>query len=93
MRDDVKGPAGEALPAPTEQLEVTDDARFSTTLADESKRFIADPRAEVSRLEHVAQRGESAATPIIAISGVVVFLGIAFAVVLGIAFAAYFISL
>jgi hypothetical protein len=91
--DSMRRPAGKALPTTDEHLESTEDVRLATTLADEGKRLIADPRGEVSRLEHVAQRGESAATPMIAISGVVLFIGIVFVVVLGIAFAAYFLSL
>ena len=75
-----------------ERPEDTGDARLSSEIAEESKRLIADPPGEIRRLEHVAQRGESAATPMIAISGVALVVVAIFAVVVAIALAAYLIA-
>jgi hypothetical protein len=90
MHEDEPGTSGGALPLTGEDHER--DARLADEISEEGRRLVTDPRGELRRLEHVAQRGDSAATPIIAISGVALFIGLVFAIVVTVALAAYFMS-
>lgn len=49
---------------------------------EEIVRLVTHPVAEIKRLEHVAEEGDSAATPLIIAVGVAVVLAIVFLVVL-----------
>jgi hypothetical protein len=54
---------------------------------EEAGRLLTHPVQEVVRVEHVAADGESAATPLILVIGVMLLVAFLFVVVLGIALA------
>ena len=57
---------------------------------DEGRRLVSHPVREMSRLEHVAQEGESAATPLIVTLGVTIGIAVLFAVVCAVALTLYY---
>jgi CHASE3 domain sensor protein len=57
---------------------------------DEVVRLVTHPVAEIKRLEHVAEEGESAATPLVIAVGVTVFIAIVLAIVLTVVFLVYY---
>jgi hypothetical protein len=59
---------------------------------DRALRPIRKVEREVEHLHQVEQIGESGETPFIAILGLVLFLGSIFAVMVGLAFAAYYLA-
>lgn len=59
-------------------------------LKDEAGRLAHHPIAEVKRLEHVVEEGDSSATPLILMVVVTVFAALAVAVVVILAFLAYY---
>ena len=59
---------------------------------DRALRPIRKVEREVEHLHQVEQTGESAETPYIAILGLVLFLGSIFAIMVGLAFAAYYLT-
>jgi hypothetical protein len=59
-------------------------------LKDEASRLTHHPIAEARRLEHVVEEGDSSATPLILMVVVTVFAALAVAVVVTLAFLAYY---
>jgi hypothetical protein len=59
-------------------------------LKEEASRLAHHPIAEVHRLEHVVEEGDSSATPLILMVVVTVAAGIAVGVVVMLAFVAYY---
>ena len=57
---------------------------------EEVGRLVRHPVAEIKRLEHVADEGESAATPLIVGIGVIVAFAIVFAIVLTVILLVYY---
>lgn len=57
---------------------------------EEIARLVTHPVAEVKRLEHVAEEGDSAATPLIVAVGVTAFLAIVLLVVLTVIMLVYY---
>jgi hypothetical protein len=68
------------------------DPRLSDEIGEEARRLAANPMDEVGRLEKVAARGESGATPLIALTGVFGVVLVLFAIVVAVAFAAYYLG-
>lgn len=62
---------------------------LSGEILEEAVRLVSHPHDEIGRLQEVARRGESAATPLIALTEVALLIGAIFAVVVAIAFLAY----
>jgi nitrogen fixation/metabolism regulation signal transduction histidine kinase len=56
------------------------------------RRSVREIEAEAEHLREVERRGESAETPFIAIIGIILFLLPIVALVLGLAFAAYYLA-
>ncbi len=75
---------------------VRDAATHAGSLYRKTFPFLRHPvheiEAEAGHLHEIEQRGESAATPAIAFLGLLLFLLPIFLVMLGIAFAAYYIA-
>ena len=71
-----------------------DDLQGTDLLAreirEEASRLVHHPVAEIKRLEHVVDEGESAATPLILFVAVAIALAVIVAVVMAIAFFAYY---
>ncbi len=59
-------------------------------LKDEASRLAHHPIAEVKRLEHVVEEGDSSATPLVLMVVVTAFAAVAVAVVVTLAFLAYY---
>jgi hypothetical protein len=59
-------------------------------LKEEASRLAHHPIAEVHRLEHVVEEGDSSATPLILMVVVTVAAAVAVAVVVALAFVAYY---
>ena len=57
---------------------------------DEAHKLVAHPIEEVKRLEDVAADGESAATPVIVLTGIVLLLAVVVAVTCALAFVVYY---
>ena len=55
-------------------------------------RLVHQPASEIKRLEGVAARGESASTPLLATTGVALFILAVFAVVVTIVFLVYYLA-
>ena len=71
-----------------------DDLQGTDLLAEEIReeaiRLVHHPVAEIKRLEHVVDEGESAATPLILFLAVAIALAVIVAAVMAIAFFAYY---
>ena len=71
-----------------------DDVQGTDLLAqeirEEASRLVHHPVAEIKRLEHVVDEGESAATPLILFLAVAIALAVIVAAVMAIAFLAYY---
>ena len=71
-----------------------DDPQGTDLLAQEIKeeasRIVHHPVAEIKRLESVVEEGDSAATPLILFVGVAIALVVIVAVVMAVAFFAYY---
>lgn len=72
-----------------------DDERHGTEILGEeiraeASRLAHHPLAETKRLEGVAEEGESAATPLILLVGLIIVLVAVFAIVVAIALLAYY---
>ena len=52
-------------------------------LREEVGHLVTHPIAELRRLEHVAADGDSPATPLLTVMGAAIFIGLIFALVLG----------
>ncbi len=61
-------------------------------LREEVGRLVHHPGSEIKRLEGVAARGESASTPLLATTGVALFIIAVFAVVVTIVFLVYYLA-
>ena len=61
-------------------------------IREETSKLVRHPIEEIKRLEHVAEEGESAATPLIVVLGVALALAAIFAVFCAIAVAVYYIA-
>jgi len=59
-------------------------------IREEASRLVHHPVAEIKRLEHVVDEGESAATPLILFLAVAIALAVIVAVVMAIALLAYY---
>ena len=59
-------------------------------IREEASRLLHHPVAEIKRLEHVVDEGESAATPLLLFLAVAIVLAVIVAVVMAIAFFAYY---
>jgi len=57
---------------------------------DEVARLVTHPVAEIKRLEHVADEGESAATPLIVAAGITIVVAIVLAFALAVILFAYY---
>jgi hypothetical protein len=60
-------------------------------LAEEAAHAVAHPIETAKELEHEAEVGESARTPLIVLSGVTIFVGIVVVILLAIALTLYFV--
>ncbi|MDX6452989.1 MAG: hypothetical protein QOH16_3038 [Gaiellaceae bacterium] len=56
------------------------------------KDFEHKVEEEVEKLAHEAEEGESARTPLIVVSGVAIFVAVVVAILLVVAFTAYYLS-
>jgi hypothetical protein len=76
---DPGGPSGEgAAPDP--------DYHLHTELAEETKRLATHPREEAHRLAEELREGETETTPLIALSGLVLGIGVLLAIVIALVF-------
>jgi hypothetical protein len=62
------------------------DYHLHTELGEETKRLAAHPREEAHRLLDELREGETETTPLIAISGMVLWIGVLVAVVIALVF-------
>jgi 8-oxo-dGTP pyrophosphatase MutT (NUDIX family) len=76
--------AGAAEAAETGSEVLLEEAR------EEVGRLVRHPVAEIKRLEHVADEGESAATPLIVAIGIATVIAIIFAIVLTVILLVYY---
>ena len=60
-------------------------------IREETGKLARHPIEEVKRLEHVAEEGESAATPLIVLTGVLMAVAVLFALFCGLVFAVYYL--
>jgi hypothetical protein len=77
---DPGGPSGEGAP-PGDP-----DYRLHKELGEETKRLATHPREEAHRLVEELREGETETTPLIAVSGLVLWLGLLVAVVIALVF-------
>jgi len=77
--------------ADSEQLETGSELLLEET-REEVVRLATHPIDEIKRLEHVADEGESAATPLIIAVGIVVVVGVILVIVLTVTLLAYYKS-
>jgi hypothetical protein len=77
---DPGGPSGEGAPP--------DDADYHlhTELGEETKRLATHPREEAHRLVEELREGETETTPLIALSGLALLLGVVAAIVIALVF-------
>jgi hypothetical protein len=61
-------------------------------IREEVGRLVHHPVEEIKRLEHVIADGENATTPLLATTGVALFVGIVFAVVVTAAMLVYYLA-
>jgi CHASE3 domain sensor protein len=61
-------------------------------MRDEAARLVKHPVDEIKRLEHVADEGESAATPLIVTVGIAIVILVILAVALAVILAVYYSS-
>jgi hypothetical protein len=62
------------------------DYHLHTELAEETKRLATHPREEAHRLAEELREGETETTPLIALSGLVLGLGLVLAIVIALVF-------
>ena len=62
------------------------DYHLHTELAEETKRLATHPREEVHRLAEELREGETETTPLIALSGLALGIGVLLAILLALAF-------
>jgi hypothetical protein len=74
------GPSGEDAP-PGDP-----DYHLHTELGEETKRLATHPREEAHRLVEELREGETETTPLIALSGLVLLLGVVVAIVIALVF-------
>ena len=79
-RPDPGGPSREGAP-PGDP-----DYHLHTELAEETKRLATHPREEAHRLAEELREGETETTPLIALSGLVLGLGLLLAIVIALVF-------
>jgi hypothetical protein len=77
---DPGGPSGEGAP-PGEP-----DYHLHTELGEETKRLATHPREEAHRLAEELREGETETTPLIAVSGLALWLGVLVAIVIALVF-------
>jgi hypothetical protein len=77
---DPEGPSGEGA-APGDR-----DYHLHTELGEETKRLATHPRAEAHRLVEELREGETETTPLIAVSGLALWLGVLVAIVIALVF-------
>jgi hypothetical protein len=77
---DPGGPSGEGAP-PGDP-----DYHLHTELAEETKRLASHPREEAHRLAEELREGETETTPLIALSGLVLGIGVLLAIVIALVF-------
>jgi hypothetical protein len=77
---DPGGPSGEGAP-PGDP-----DYHLHTELGEETKRLATHPREEAHRLVEELREGETETTPLIALSGLVLWLGVLVAIVIALVF-------
>ena len=78
--NDPGGPSGEGAP-PGDP-----DYHLHTELGEETKRLATHPREEAHRLVEELREGETETTPLIALSGLVLGLGVVLAIVIALVF-------
>jgi hypothetical protein len=61
-------------------------------IREEVGRLVHHPVEEVKRLEHVAADGESASTPLIATTGIMLFVGAIFGIVVTAVMIVYYVA-
>ena len=76
------------MSASPDDLQGTD--LLAQEIKDEASRLVRHPVAEIKRLEHVVDEGESAATPLILFVAVAIALVVIVAAVMTVAFFAYY---
>ena len=76
------------MSASPDDLQGTD--LLAQEIREEAIRLVHHPVAEIKRLEHVVDEGESAATPLILFLAVALALAVIVAAVMAIAFLAYY---
>ena len=76
------------MSASPDDLQGTD--LLAEEIREEASRLVHHPVAEIKRLEHVVNEGESAATPFILFLAVAIALAVIVAAVMAIAFFAYY---
>jgi hypothetical protein len=76
------------MSASPDDLQGTD--LLAQEIREEAIRLVHHPVAEIKRLEHVVDVGESAATPLILFLAVAIALAVIVAAVMAIAFLAYY---
>jgi hypothetical protein len=76
------------MSASPDDLQGTD--LLAQEIREEAIRLVHHPVAEIKRLEHVVDEGESAATPLILFLAVAIALAVIVAAVMAIAFFAYY---
>jgi hypothetical protein len=83
-RDEYTGGAPETPPSPT-------PAEKAKELAEGAVHGIAHPIETAKELEHEAEEGKSARTPLIAITGVTLVVGVIVVLLLAVAMTLYFV--
>jgi len=87
----VDDPAGAAeAPDGADASEETGGDLILHEARDEVARLVTHPVAEIKRLEHVADEGESAATPLIVAAGITIVVAIVLAFALAVILFAYY---
>ncbi len=77
---DPGGPSGEGAPPDNPNY------HLRTELAEETKRLATHPREEAHRLAEELREGETETTPLIALSGLVLGIGVLLAIVIALVF-------
>jgi len=83
-------PGGEIPPEEGAGPEETGGEVILEEAREELVRLVTHPVAEIKRLEHVAEEGDSAATPLIVAVGVALFLAIVLVIVLTVILLVYY---
>jgi hypothetical protein len=86
MGEEPKPSADPGGPSSEEAPSGDPDYHLHTELAEETKRLATHPREEAHRLAEELREGETETTPLIALSGLVLGLGVLLAIVIALVF-------